>query len=85
MGRVCGGEGVKKCQLFAQDWPNLCWGRFNNVEVDSINTLQVTVLKLYQVMSKSSAPKIFSKVWAEAKRTRSEILRAFTCNGCDGK
>ena len=30
--------------LFAQDWPNLRWGRFNNVEFDSINTLQVTVL-----------------------------------------
>ena len=30
------------CQLFAQDWPNLRWGRFNNVEVDSIHTLQVT-------------------------------------------
>ena len=26
--------------LFAQDWPNLCWGRFNTVEVYSINTLQ---------------------------------------------
>ena len=24
------------CQLFAQDWPNLCWGRFNKVEVNSI-------------------------------------------------
>ena len=32
------------CQLFAQDWPNLLWGRFNNVEVDSMNTLQDTVL-----------------------------------------
>ena len=29
------------CKLFAQDWPNLCWARFNNVEVDSINTLQL--------------------------------------------
>ena len=33
------------CQLFAHNWPNLCWGRFNNVVVDSINTLQITVLK----------------------------------------
>ena len=24
------------CQLFAQDWPNLSWSRFNNVGVDSI-------------------------------------------------
>ena len=32
------------CQLFAQDWPNLRCRRFNNVEVDSINTLQGTVL-----------------------------------------
>ena len=32
------------CQLFAQDWPNLRWGRFNNIEVNSINTLQATVL-----------------------------------------
>ena len=32
------------CQLFAQDWPNLRWDWFNNVEVDSISTLQVTVL-----------------------------------------
>ena len=32
------------CQLFSQDWPNLHWGRFNNDEVNSINTLQVTIL-----------------------------------------
>ena len=25
--------------LFAQDWPSLCWGRFNDDEVDSINWL----------------------------------------------
>ena len=31
--------------LFAEDWPNLCWGQFNNVVIDSINTLQITVLK----------------------------------------
>ena len=36
------------CQLFAQDWPNLRWGWLNNVEVDSINALQVTVLKHYK-------------------------------------
>ena len=29
--------------LFTQFWPNLRWGRFNNIEVDSINTLQVVV------------------------------------------
>ena len=32
------------CQLFAQDLPNLRWGLFNNFEVNSMNTLQVTVL-----------------------------------------
>ena len=32
------------CELFAQDWPNFHWGRFNGDEVNSINTLQVMVL-----------------------------------------
>ena len=37
-------EKDKSKSLFTQDWPNLLWGRFNNVEVDSINTYQVAVL-----------------------------------------
>ena len=36
-----GGKGSSKGQilceaLFAQDWPNLRWGQFTNIEVDSI-------------------------------------------------
>ena len=30
--------------LFVQDWPGLRWGRINDDEVDSVNTLQVKVL-----------------------------------------
>ena len=33
------------CQLFAQDWPSLCWCVFNDDKFDSINTLQDTVLQ----------------------------------------
>ena len=50
--QVCASQSIL-CQLFAQDWPNLCWGRFNNIEVDSITSLEVTILKyLYKVLSK---------------------------------
>ena len=35
---------IKSCANSVQDWPYLYWGRFNNVEVNSINTLQVTLL-----------------------------------------
>ena len=45
------GLGIQKTQtyttlvpLFAQDWPSLRWGRYNDDEVDSINTLQVKLL-----------------------------------------
>ena len=38
------GTPIRQNLLFVQEWPNLLWGRFNNVEVDSINTSQVTLL-----------------------------------------
>ena len=34
-----------KNNLFNVNFITLHWGRFNNIEVDSINTVQVTLLK----------------------------------------
>ena len=41
------------CQLFAQNWTNLRWGRFNNVEVDLIILFKLrTIALIYAVFEK---------------------------------
>ena len=36
------------CQLFAQDWHNLHWGRFKNVEVDSLILNKLRYHSIYE-------------------------------------
>ena len=46
-------------QSFAQDWSNLCWGRFNNVEVDSINTIKLQYYSIYLTECKTNEQLLF--------------------------
>ena len=35
------------CQIIVQDWPNLCWGGFNSVKVDSIILYKLRYYSIY--------------------------------------
>ena len=71
------------CQLFAQDWPNLCWSRFNNVgQFNKFFTSYNTIAHMKNWVAKNSAAKNSFGRWVrchlfqEYLRSVSRFLKA---------